>query len=160
MGARLTKQKLRDFINRSISYWGGPLCCCLWKEKQIFFYHILFEKMSNRMLSLCSAFGRREMLRNRVCNNTETDEKFPYSQWFSWKLQSLRKANGLVFRFNVRIWRSSNMFMAIKVDKCIGRLLLNCYLWGFSLSKSWENLKNKLFYFYLFFYFFLDLGFM
>ena len=32
------------------------------------------------MLSLCSAFGRREMLGNRVCNNIETDEKFSYSQ--------------------------------------------------------------------------------
>ena len=36
--------------------------------------------MSNRMLSLCSAFGRRDMLGNRVYNNIETDEKFSYSQ--------------------------------------------------------------------------------
>ena len=84
MGAQLTKRKLIDFINRSISYWGVPLYCCLWKEKQTFFFffidHILFEKMSNRMLSLCSAFGRTEMLGNRVCNNIETDENFSYSQ--------------------------------------------------------------------------------
>ena len=36
--------------------------------------------MSNRMLSLCSDFGRREMLGNRVCDNVETDENFSYSQ--------------------------------------------------------------------------------
>ena len=48
--------------------------------------------------------------------------------WSLWKLQSLRKANGLMFHFSVRIWRSSNMFMGCqswKVHRKITTILLS-----------------------------------